>query len=957
MPFQATFRHGLAIAASVLSPALVACQASRLDANLIESLTTTVAPASIAAGATAEVRCTAHGPAARWLEAGDFSATLVPETGPAEGATLAGMTVTGTKVGTYRAFCALADYHRADAVGAVLTVVAGAPVTTRVVLGTNPVQMGHTSTVSCMAVDAFGNEWTVDAPQYTAPPQLAFANGVVEPSEVGTYSVTCGAPNDGATHTPSQLVVLPGDPVRLELTADPARVVYGTDAVVNLSWTAYDAYENPIEDLPGTLTAPTNPSPELVDDALHRYRLADEGHYLFSVRLAAPWQALTDDLELIVDVTAPRVTITFPPRGATILKTADPVTVQGNVFDAGGLSHLFINGAEVAVDADGDFAHPVDSVWGLNMLIIEADDIASLETRLTPTYQYSDGWTDFVDENASNLKIPDSLAVLLGQNFFDDGQHDPAHIDDIATLLELVFGTVDIKSLIDTALAGLQLPTVPLGSTSQTIDIIPDALWVELQFNGVLTLTLTSAETTGLAPAHVTIDSRTGGLDWSLTFGDATRPAFALDLVFAATATFTVTSQTCVPIFGCTPNPTVELVGSATATGGAQIGTFNVDVGTDMAKAFGQPSEIAFTHFDSSAGDIHIAPIEDIVFHVGLTGIPGLSQTIDIPLSDYVDLGALMSGFLDPLAQGIADLVPALLNPLIEAVAGPLLSGLFDMLVIDTTIPLPSLLGNGVTAEIGLATELSTIAFTDDGDTTTVAVGLYSDKGVERDPLGAIQRKDCLGTSTAVLNWAWDPSVGIGVRTDLINAAFFAAWWTGYLNGPVDLATLLGGGALPIPVDNLQLTLNWLLPPIVNDCIKGPIQAQIGDLGVTLTGTIFGFDVSVDLFVDMGLGVNFVTGPDGVSLELSDVLGTDMEIIAIDDGGLGDIFDLRSIIESALPGLLGGFLSGQTFGPIALPATDLSTIIPTLPPGTTLGLGNLSVKTQSGYVVLGGDLE
>jgi len=952
----------LVTTASLALSLLAACHGSELTGHVFDRVTTTLDPTTITAGGNSHVICGVEPESSlQFLDASQFSVRVVAETGSDSGFTLTGTTLAATRAGTYRAFCELPNAK--DEVGALLTVTAGEPVSVRPEFDHNPAQVRDSVGVICAGVDSYGNSAALPFPVFVAASSLTFTDTTVVAHDVGTFPVTCSSQSHaGLPQTSVDYVIVPGDPVTLELKATPDRPGYNSGAQVTLSWVAYDEYGNALADLPGTLTAPTQPALTALDEVTHKFRLEAEGIYHFTVRLDAPYQSLTDDLDLLVDDTAPTVTITFPERGATLLaQGAGPVVVRGKVTDAGGLAVFKINSAVVAVGADGSFAHAVDSDWGLNVLDIVAVDKADNVTTVGPTYHYSDGYLSFVDQNAQGLQLPDALEVLLAQGFFDDGVHDPAKLDDVATVLEVALGSIDIGALVDPLFAGVN-QEIPLLSQTERVDFIQGVSWANVKLDGKLVITLGTAETTGVHATHVDIDSRQGGLDFSLSLGDAIQKAFALDLQLQAKAVFTVTQQGCSPI-GCTSyQPAGVATAALTLYSSFSIGTFDVDMSVDIDKSLDGPMNIDFVNFDSSVGTVHLAPIQDVAFtvHVNVQGLG--QQDVELHLSDFIDLDALFGSLFDDVLTGAANLIPQLLNPLIEAAAGPVLSGLFDLLVIDTSIPLPSLFDANKVVDLGFHTEVGTVAFTDDGGSVGIKAGLYSEKDIQRDPLGAILRGDCLGEGLPDLDWDWDPTVGIGVRTDLVNAAFFAAWWGGLLNGPIDLGALGGAGGSPIPLDGLKVTLNWLLPPIVNDCSKLGVVAQIGDLGVHLEGSLFGSEVVVDMYVDLTTAIQFLshtataTTPGGLGIVLGEFMDDDVEVVYLDDGGLGELFDVRSLLET-LPDLLEGYIAGQELGPIELPSTDLSTLLPGLPAGTTLGLGQLEVVTGDGYVVLGGNLE
>jgi len=961
----------LATVTSLVMLPLAGCGSDK-KGSLYSGLHTAVNPNAIAPGGSALIICTTD-KASKKLKPEDFTARVISESALFGDAAITGinpaMNVSGTRAGTYRVFCEIPKAQAVDTVGAVLTINPGPVLKTRPAFGKNPIVAGELTSIGCVGVDQWNNEVPLLDATWDLPPDLEVANGQVTSEMAGSYPVTCGVGN--TQRETVSLVVVPGTAARVELAATPNLPGYLPGAVVTLQWTVYDRFDNELADVPGTLTTPTLPGFVVLDAETHRFRLDQEGLYRFSVTLSGPLSGLRDDLELLVDATKPVITIDYPPRGATIKDTDNgggPVVVRGRVIDAGGLDTLSIGGSPVVVQAGGAFQYAYDSKWGLNIADIIAVDKAGNLAKASPTFSYSDGWLSFEQQDARGLQHEDGIVVLLGQNFFDDGVHNHNQLDDMATLIEVLLGDLDIQTPISTALAGVN-QTIPLVNQTMQVDLF-DGQWLDLTFIGDLKISLKAANTTDIGPTSVDIDSRNGGLDFDMVVGTNAQPAIAVDLVFEIKLQFDVLAETCNNFF-CVPLTTGQAYAQALVTSHLAMGDFDVAMSAEMAKAWHQPMNFNISRLTSTVGNFDLQPIQDVVLNLSITGIQGLINTqYSFALSDFIDLGQLFAGILNPLVNTASALVPQLLNPLLQSVLSPVLRGLFDLLVLDTTLPIPSFFG-GESVDLGFSTELSTVDFIDDGGTVGLATGLYTDKGIdleslgnegdlhEEDPEGAILRGTCLGTSTDDLQWGWNPSVGFGVRTDVINAGFYAAWWSGGLNAPIDVASL-AGGALPINIQDLAIDMEWLAPPVLNDCSKSGITAQVGDLFLVLTGEIGGKSVEVGLYIDLVLAVDFVShdgsdgGAKGLSIRFGAVTESGVEIAYLDNGGL-EGFDLGALIEG-LPSILGGLITGQEFGPFELPSLDLGTLVPGLPPGTNLGINGLRVTPQAGYAIIGGNL-
>ncbi|TNF27637.1 MAG: hypothetical protein EP329_19180 [Deltaproteobacteria bacterium] len=952
-------RPSTLLALVAVLPALAAgCGGAKLDGTLVDGVLTFVEPTQITAGGSATVTC-------ELLGADEYTQLTTTFTVTPDGAVLInGGSVTTNVAGTYHIACAVPEAGVVDPVGVDLVVGPGKPVAVKPVLDDNPIAAGTVTGVRCAAVDQFGNPVSETGTPYGDPP-LIFASGTVGSQVAGSFEIQCDSADFPSLPRESTfLEVVPGDVVGVELKVDPDRTAFPVGAAARFYWVTVDQYGNAVADAPGVFVAPEDPALQVMDEAQHRYRFLQEGRFTFRVTLSAPYPALTDDLTIAVDSTPPVLDITFPERGATLAGAGQAVVVKGTITDTwAGVDEFTINGDDVTVAADGSFAFPLPPHWGVNMIDARAEDAAGNAVKLTPTFQYSEGYRPFVDADAEGLKFDDGMVMLLGQEFLDDGDHAINPIDDIATLLEVLLGNaIDLSTLIDDALSQFE-QTIPIVDSTQTIGI-DNFSWLEVHLHGQIDITLDSTAVTGIDTPQIGIDSRTGGLDLDIVFGDALQKAIAVGLKISAHASFTVTVDAC-SFIGCAQvlpfggGSSPELYGDATLLSGLSVDAINLIAHTNIAKTPGSPLVIDFADFDFSLEGLDINPVEDVVLSLGVLNVPGFgNQTLSFALSDVIDLNGLIGGVIDPVADLLTTVAPMVLNPIVEAVAGPLLAGLFDIVNIDTSFEIPPILGEKPDSYyLDFYTDLSSVAFTDPGGKLGISAGFYSEKGVERDPLGAILRAGCLEGASDALVWNWDPSVGIGLRSDMLNAAFFGAWWTGYLDGPLDVSAL-AQGSLPIPISGLQLNLRWLLPPTLDTCTTDPsaLGVQIGDLFVELTGTALGSPIRVTLYADLGFDAGFVTSTDGLSLMIGDLNFSDFEVIEEDAGALGEAFDLRNLVEEALPGILAGFLVGQEFGPFELPATDLSAAFPSLPPGTSIGLTNLGVLNQDGYVIVGGDL-
>lgn len=162
----------------------------------------------------------------------------------------------------------------------------------------------------------------------------------------------------------------------------------------------------------------------------------------------------------------PGIDVEFPPRGATLQSGSPVVAVTGRVSSEGGaIDWLRINGEDVPVGSDGRFSHEVTARTGGNVLVLETADVGGVERRRVQSFLWSSSYHRPTEAPAGMLT--DGLAIFLAQESLDDGDHTQP-IDDIATLLGLAMGAIDLAAFID--------PSVPMAS-AVGCDVYVQDLW------------------------------------------------------------------------------------------------------------------------------------------------------------------------------------------------------------------------------------------------------------------------------------------------------------------------------------------------------------------------------------------------------------------------------------------------------------------------------------------------
>lgn len=938
--------------------ALVACGGGA-TVDLNNRIDTLVDPQTIEAGGTATVTCVLKDEDGREISGATEVVIATPDGVDVESYQWneADRTITPTKAGDYAIACKSADIGGSDPTPAILHVTPTVPAKTIASVKDSSVLVGIPTEVTCRVEDAYGNviETATVIDQLN---DIEISGNTVLSKKAGTYEITC-SPADYSGEIekiPAVLEVKPGDPAKIEIVVKPELKVYAIDDVVTVTYRALDAYDNVIPDVPGSIEAPLGQGLKAVGGSDYQFKA--EGKYEFLARLDPPWDAIFTTKTLVCDVSPPVITILFPDRGMTFMEgqTVPPpgdqtiqkgvVLVKGKVTDSvSDVAGLNINGEKVSPKQDGTFEFPVTSKHGLNVLVVSASDEFGHASRTTRGWYFSNAYLPVKkDSKIQSLLIGEGAAMFLGQEALDDNDHDPSHINDIATILEVVLAGLDLNQLVGNAIPPIELPgviNVPLLNVG--------GFSLNLSGDVRIDIKITNVE---LGQPHVTIKSREGGLAFGISFSP---------LHIAADVKVTLTLNGSVSQGGGNTQ-TFQLINPSATTGATiTVGTFGIDVDMDISKLPGQDVKIAAKKFHVTLEQIDIQLLNSLKFDLG--SLLGLVQLPTVDLSQLVgNVSAFIAQYVtNPVLNWLAQVLPGLLEPLITPLIGDLLEQVFNMLNISTTITIPSLIQGLPETQMDVAVNPSSIVFHGQssvqgappaGGRIGLNAGVRTDKGVDRDPLGSILYAQCDGISEApvLFTFADKPAIQIGVKYDLINEILFMLWWSGMFNGvQIDLSNALGG-SMPIPIEGLTVTPTLLLPPIMDDCDDRKQNLQVGDAYLEITGNLINLDMHLGIWLQLRAAANITASGSKITVKIAKLTAFETEIIDINQ----NMADMLGAIEGLIPSLLGQ-IEGQEFS-FEVPSIPIDGIVPGIPPGTTIKLGNLASYSENGVFVFGGDL-
>jgi hypothetical protein len=873
---------------------------------------------------------------------------------PSDGITVTGHTLETRAPGEFRVTCRLADGPIADPNPPLLTVGASAPalVTTRLEPAT--VRPGETAQVVCEVWDTCGDSFDIST-RVVADPGVTVSGHTVMSDESGRFTVTCLVLDDvknPTETTPAMLDVWSG-PVRVVLEANPQRNVYATNAQVTVTAKAYDDRGDLVADADITVIAP---AAARSGGGADRYRLPTEGFYTWYAHLTAD-PSVDDELTLLVDAGPPTLVIFSPERGETF-DGAPYVPLRGQVTDISGVDWLRVNGVNIPLAADGTFDYPWPAEHGLNLLWFEARDTLNRRVRVSRGPYYSPSWVPMDPPDMEVARLLDSVMLFLGQKGLDAGEREPGRIRDIATLIEVLLSAIDLPGL-------LGAHNTPLPIFSQVFEDVVDysfeLLGVRFGLSGDLILDV-AVEEIVVGGFRVSGQYREGGVELSLGIGGATPDEAGLGVILSAQIAFDMRIGYYRPsngdFVGLTLDPPPSLYAETAAFLHGIF--FQISVDADMPR--GGDLDIEVTDIRIAVEGVDLVPFHDLILSLGGFHLPFIGHVTlpDVPLTDLVrGLDRILTdSLIDPLIQWALDGLADLVSPLLSGLVTDVLVQIVDFLALDIEIPLPQLPGSSNAVRLRFSAEPSSVHMDPDGGTFGLGAGMLSQKGVDRDPHGSILRGGCL--DEAVPEMVFDPETAmqVGLLFDFVNQVIFALWWGGGINLALDLDDLggLGGIGGLGGLGNVEVNLDFFLPPIFTDCTpEGLTELQMGDLYLEISGSAMGLRAGLKAWVHVRAEAQITAEADRLGFTINRTPVIELEII--------EATGLLQMFAGALPGLLRDVLLpmlvdgiGGALGAIPIPAIDLGGILPNVPPGTMLQLGNLRVETDRGYLVLGGDL-
>lgn len=354
----------------------------------------------------------------------------------------------------------------------------------------------------------------------------------------------------------------------------------------------------------------------------------------------------------------------------------------------------------------------------------------------------------------------------------------------------------------------------------------------------------------------------------------------------------------------------------------------------------------------------------DLVMNDNLAGleITMANSKVDIHGLDIdIDgiLGFLVNWIINFFEGTVADQIEGLVLDQLSIIPETLADAL-NALAFSTEFEIPSFIGDAPPSVLSLTSALTAADFDQFGGflemSTVISAGA---KKVPYTTLGSLGRDGCF-KDDYFFDYLMQSEIEIALKDDMMNQMLHAIWYAGALEIPLGPSVLGDVDVSEYGVVIKDLSLSFLLPPIMSDCnFDGVSTMTLGDVKFTVDLDLFGNPLKVVAYMSAEIAAEMVVNEDldgstaGILLE--DILIFGIEVEEVSQGFEG--------AQAAVEELIGGFigpdlftgLGAETLGGFPLPAIPLDGFSESIPSGTVLELSLTKIYRLGGRTVMAGN--
>ena len=327
-----------------------------------------------------------------------------------------------------------------------------------------------------------------------------------------------------------------------------------------------------------------------------------------------------------------------------------------------------------------------------------------------------------------------------------------------------------------------------------------------------------------------------------------------------------------------------------------------------------------------------------------------------------VDIDGILGSIFDFLVDFIVgEFTTTIENAFEQQIGGaipPVIEDALGSLALNTSFQIPALVSGGNAVTIQLNSGMENITFNEDGGRLRLWGAATAPKNININSKGTLLRSACLSGGGESLNLEGEQPLQAGLSDDLLNQVLYALWRGGGLEFPVP-SSLLGNTDLSsFGIQDVDLELKMLLPPIVTTCnaAEEPVL-QVGDIQVLASLDLFGNPVELAIYASAQAPVT-ITADDGIlGLVVSDIELIKTEVVVLTPGFASAEQAIETLVAEQLVPTLLTLIGDDALAGFPLPEIDLSGLVSGVPAGTTLSINPNTVDRTLGWTIVRGDIQ
>ena len=339
-----------------------------------------------------------------------------------------------------------------------------------------------------------------------------------------------------------------------------------------------------------------------------------------------------------------------------------------------------------------------------------------------------------------------------------------------------------------------------------------------------------------------------------------------------------------------------------------------------------------------------------------------LKNTDVILINPDVDVDGILGSIFDFLIDFIVDQFAPTIENAFKSELGKVIPDTLEdalgSLAFDTTFDVPALLPGAKAVTVKLKTGLETTFWTDDGGTLRMWAAATTKKKISHGGLGTLRRNGCLSGSNESLAMTMEDPLQFGLGDDVLNQILYSLWWGGGLQFPVPPSLLGGVDLTEFGVEDLKLTVDFLLPPVVTSCnVYKDLQLQFGDVKVHVTGKLFGQALELDLYASAKSYVELQADSKGLGLAVTDFAQIATDVVVLTPGLQSAEKLIDEKVGQDLVPLLFDQLGGGSLAGFPIPEIDLGGLADGIPEGTAIAIDPKKVFRKLGWTIVSGKIK